>query len=370
MELTASQVGQVYSFPPAQENAVEEALLRFNKTLDEFIDWVQGDTMGPSTDFETIPLTEVFGAFRTSLFKTPVTPHKKLRASSIPDYERVLFHLESYCRKRCVPHLDPEELAQACVDFTLDLQEVNPDIKAPATMDKWIAVVRRFLRFVMFHYATKELVIPEWQTPDEPLPIAFDDAQVKELLFLANRANHPLRVRFFIIFFLATGVRRDEFRHVRRQDVNLNNHTVTLRKTKNGRVRVVPFTPRFSEFFGLYFEVYGISSPKHYIYGAVENPGRKLSNSAIDDTFHRLAKKMKNYSKGDPVHGYHLHCLRHTYATHLLRKRVQMRVISQLLGHTSMRSTTRYTALNHEQLRYEAADGLRYLETLILGTDE
>jgi len=85
-------------------------------------------------------------------------------------------------------------------------------------------------------------------------------------------------------------------------------------------------------------EYWKVSRPKPKIYLF---PGRDLekplTQRAVQDAIQKIGKRAGIKKRVTP------HLLRHSFATHLLEDGVNIRVIQLLLGHTSLRTTARYT---------------------------
>ncbi len=147
-------------------------------------------------------------------------------------------------------------------------------------------------------------------------------------------------VKEIVTFALNTGMRQDEILSLKWQDVDLAQKTLIVVKSKNGEQRSLPLNQAS---LGVL-----ISKGKiRHISGLVfpSEAGTKVNASNLRRGFESARKK----SGIDHVR---FHDLRHTFATRLVHRGIDLYVVKELLGHKSIKMTMRYAHHYPESLRH------------------
>jgi integrase/recombinase XerC len=154
---------------------------------------------------------------------------------------------------------------------------------------------------------------------------------------------------FMVGLGLFTGLRVEEMVGLRIKDILINDiyASVVVRNGKGGKKRVVKISDSFKHVCSKYLEIrkmFELSNDKedHLL---TSQKGRKLTRRALQKQF-KACLKQANL----PSH-YSIHCLRHTYATNLLKSSGNLKLVKNQLGHSSIRTTEVYIALIEEDTR-------------------
>ena len=136
---------------------------------------------------------------------------------------------------------------------------------------------------------------------------------------------------------VALGTRRGELLSVTVPDVDLDHHTILLRKTKNGKPR-----PAFINDLALQvLDSMNIRERKR---------GRDRGRLFRGVTPEQLSMRFIRACGDAGVDDFSFHDLRHTYASHLRMHGADLHDIQKLLGHSDPRMTNRYAHLSNEHL--------------------
>jgi excisionase family DNA binding protein len=155
----------------------------------------------------------------------------------------------------------------------------------------------------------------------------------EEARLLAASAPH---LRPIITGLLTTGARRSELMALRWISVDFERGTILLTKTKAGRNRVIPIN---AELHGI-LTALKAGSKNEYVFTGPEGRPAKSVRGAFVSACRRAGLK-----------GLRLHDLRHTFATRLIRRGVDIITVQSLLGHSSVTTTQRYTHTGEAEKR-------------------
>lgn len=199
-------------------------------------------------------------------------------------------------------------------------------------------------------------------------PFLFSSDQVRSLLDLAQQLHRnpqfpdrgeTYRMIFAILYGL--GLRVGEVCRLQRQDIDLNQQLLVIRKTKFGKSRLVPFGPRMARAISDYLHraEANVSTlvPDCPIFFFDRDKRQPIRPTSVSRTFHDLVVRL-NLAVPAGVAPPHLHCLRHSFAVGTLLRWYRAGVdpmtrlfdLSTFLGHVSPSSTAVYLTITPELL--------------------
>jgi len=167
--------------------------------------------------------------------------------------------------------------------------------------------------------------------PKKPiqLPSVWSQQTVKELLSASSNLKHQT----ILMLGYAAGLRVSEIASLKVEDIDSSRMVIYVRRAKGKKDRMVMLSPVLLEKLRDYYKAY---KPKSYLFEG-QCPEEAYSVRSIQQVFKECKAKIKLRRKGG------VHSLRHSFATHLLEAGTDVRVIQELLGHESIKTTVRYT---------------------------
>jgi integrase/recombinase XerC len=229
--------------------------------------------------------------------------------------------------------------------------------RSPATQGRKLASLRAFFRFLVREGALDADPSTGVPTPRAarrlPHPLPVDDCGSLMEPPAARRAGvapdrAELRDRAMAELLYGAGLRVGELVALDVRDLDLHRGEVRV-WGKGGKERVVPLPARSREALRAWLDLRrrpGVLAEP--LFTALRSrrgePPRRLD---ARDVRRRLRRRALTAGIADRVHP---HRLRHSYATHLLDMGADLRGIQELLGHASLSTTQKYTAVSAERL--------------------
>ena len=234
--------------------------------------------------------------------------------------------------------LNPDNIARF-------LREQSARGMSKSTVQRNAAVLNSFARYLVYDGITEKMpILDPLPARDRILPQIMTEGEIQRLINCCEDGT-PLgkRDRTAIELAYGTGMRASELCSLKLKDIDRGGGLIFTRG-KGDKERCVPYVGGVRKAVDEYIDD---QRPKLDRYREpwllLTKSGRKMSREFL----WRLLRKRGNQAGISPSR-LHPHVLRHTFATHLLRKGMDQRTLQELLGHSSILTTEKYTHLDLE----------------------
>ena len=173
--------------------------------------------------------------------------------------------------------------------------------------------------------------------PEHKLPNVLSQEEVRAVLCAPSNIKH----RAMLALIYGCGLRRSELLKLKLTDVDSGRGMLIVRNAKGRKDRLVPVSEKQLE---LLREYYKSARPEQWLFEG-QRAGSPYSAQSLQSVMQQAVKKARVKKPAS------LHWLRHSYATHLMEKGIDLRYIQALLGHKSSKTTEIYTHVSRKSLQ-------------------
>ncbi len=177
----------------------------------------------------------------------------------------------------------------------------------------------------------------------QKLPVVLSPEEVARLIEAADKPKH----RAALSVAYGAGLRASEVVGLTTTDVDSRRMTLRVQQGKGRKDRYAMLSPVLLETLRAWWRV-GHAKDKLFVGGWMfpgQNPVNPMSTRQLNRICHAAVTAAKIDKRVS------LHTLRHSFATHLLEQKVDIRVIQVLLGHRKLETTARYVQVATDLLR-------------------
>jgi integrase/recombinase XerD len=270
-----------------------------------------------------------------------LTVEKGLAKNSLEAYERDLAKLRAWVDKNGFEllQLSRQDLREWLIDLGRTSLSEN-------SKRRLISAMRGFYKFLMIDGHIKNNPAENLDSPQKGfyLPKFLNQSEIESLLMAPDVSTETgLRDRAILELMYASGLRVSEAVNVKMRDLDLDAGILTT-TGKGSKTRRIPVGASAVEWAKSYLAL-----------------RRKKENIEIDNLFvsplgRPLNRQIiylfiKSYAEKAGLGDVSPHTIRHSFATHLIQNRADIRSVQQMLGHADISTTQIYTHMTDAHLR-------------------
>jgi len=195
-----------------------------------------------------------------------------------------------------------------------------------SSMNLAISSIRFFYKEVL-----KTEIVDEQRRPrqDKKLPMVLSKKEINTILNNESNIKH----RLLLTLAYSSGLRVSEVVSLKKEHIDLSRGVIYVNLGKGRKDRCTILSQKAIFLINQYLACNEIQT---WIFPG-QKPAKPLSIRSAQKIFEKAIHQVEIHKEVS------IHSLRHTFATHLLESGIDIRYIQALLGHSSLRTTERYT---------------------------
>jgi integrase/recombinase XerD len=209
---------------------------------------------------------------------------------------------------------------------------------AASSLNVAVSGMRAFYEWVL-HRSCPDLwrVMPRCRK-DVRRPQVFDVSEIEKLLTVGcAHAKH----RVFLMTVYGAGLRLGEACRLEPRHIDSARMQIRVEQGKGRKDRYTLLSPRLLEELRRYWRMF---RPERWLFPSSRDRSRSMAGDTGQKIYYAAVARAGLPRKGG------IHCLRHSFATHLLESGVEITIVQRLLGHNALSVTANYLHVRRERL--------------------
>ena len=225
------------------------------------------------------------------------------------------------------------------------LEHLNLKKEKSSSVRRKISSLKSFYKFLYKNgYMDKKdypLTKVAYPKMEKKLPKFIYYNDLLEIINESTKDKDGVRDRLIIEMLYATGVRVSELVNIKINDIDFNNRRIIV-LGKGNKERIVYYGEYAEEVLKEYLKTH---DRKNHNYLFVNAKGGQLTDRGVRYIIDNIMSKLSVKVHVTP------HVLRHTFATDMLNNGCDIKVVQELLGHSSLKATEIYTHVTNGHLK-------------------
>jgi integrase/recombinase XerD len=272
---------------------------------------------------------------------------RRLSGNTIVSYKRDILVFENYIHQKNnidILRINHEEI----ILFLEDLFKTYCE----SSISRILSSLRTFYKFLLRENIVNKNPFAEVKNPRRPQKLIeiLDEGEVKNFLErLPYSTKFEMRDKAMFELLYSSGLRVSELVDLKLNDIDYEENLIRC-MGKGNKERIVPIGETSIHYLKIY-----IKTARFYMQNKKSNKSTEfcfLNKNGAKLTRQGFWKILKKYEKEFNLNKrIYPHLFRHSYATHMLERGADLRVVQELLGHSSISTTEIYTNISKKFIK-------------------